>query len=83
LLTQGRKDRKVRQISLAVLASLRENREVLKLFALRLTSHDTRLKLVMLGLDGIMETVIPPTDPEQYLSDSRFQYWGTIEDLVL
>jgi hypothetical protein len=46
-------------------------------------NRDTRLWLVMFDLDGIMETAFPPTDPERYLSDSRFQYLGTIEDLVL
>ncbi len=46
-------------------------------------NHDAGLWLVMFGLDGIMETAFPPTDPEQYLSDSRFQYLGTIEDFAL
>lgn len=46
-------------------------------------NHETGLWLVMFDLDGIMETAFPPTDPGQYLSDSRFQYLGTIEDFVL
>lgn len=46
-------------------------------------NHETGLWVVMFGLDGIMETAFPLTDPEQYLSDSRFQYLGTIKDFTL
>lgn len=39
--------------------------------------------LVMMGLDGIMETAFPPEDPETYLADRRFARLGTLEDLGL
>jgi hypothetical protein len=39
--------------------------------------------LVMLGLDGIMETAFPPEDPATYLANLRFQRLGTLEELGL
>ena len=39
--------------------------------------------LVMLGLDGIMETAFPPDDPETYLAHSQFTRLGTLEGLGL
>jgi hypothetical protein len=39
--------------------------------------------LVMVGLDGVMETAFPPEDPETYLSNLRFQRLGTQEELGL
>jgi hypothetical protein len=38
--------------------------------------------LVMFGLNGVMETAFPPTDPEEYLADPRFQYLGKMEELT-
>jgi hypothetical protein len=35
--------------------------------------------LVMLGLDGIMETAFPPEDPETYLAGPQFQRLGSLE----
>ena len=39
--------------------------------------------LVMLGLDGIMETAFPSEDPATYLANLRFQRLGTLEELGL
>ena len=39
--------------------------------------------LVMLGLDGIMETAFPPEDLETYLANARFTRLGTLEELGL
>ena len=38
--------------------------------------------LVMFGMDGIMETAFPPTDPMHYLSDPRFHYLGTMQEVL-
>lgn len=40
-------------------------------------------RLVMVGLDGVMETAFPPEDPETYLANLRFQRLGTLEELGL
>jgi hypothetical protein len=37
--------------------------------------------LVMLGLDGIMETAFPPEDVEMYLGNPHFSRLGTLEEL--
>ena len=37
--------------------------------------------LVMIGLDGIMETAFPPNDPETYLADPAYVYVGMLEEL--
>jgi hypothetical protein len=37
--------------------------------------------LVMIGLDGVMETAFPPDDPEDYLADPAFIYVGVMEEL--
>ena len=39
--------------------------------------------LVMMGLDGLMETAFPPEEPETYLANRRFQQMGTLEELGL
>jgi hypothetical protein len=39
--------------------------------------------LVIVDLDGIMETAFPPEDPETYLANLRFQRLGTLEELGL
>jgi hypothetical protein len=39
--------------------------------------------LVMLSLEGLMETAFPPALPEQYLADPRFTRLGTLEELGL
>lgn len=38
--------------------------------------------LVMFNLDGIMETAFPPTDVEEYLSDSRFAFLGLMQEIL-
>ncbi len=37
--------------------------------------------LVMMGLNGIMETAFPPADPDTYLANSQFRRLGTLEEL--
>ncbi len=44
--------------------------------------HRAEYWLVMFSIDGIMETAFPPTDIDEYLSDSRFQYLGTVQELL-
>ncbi len=44
--------------------------------------YENEYWLVMFSLDGIMETAFPPTDPLTYLSDPRFRYIGTIQELL-
>ena len=39
--------------------------------------------LVMVALDGVMETAFPPEDLETYLANLRFQRLGTLEELGL
>lgn len=39
--------------------------------------------LVMLGMDGVMETAFPPADSAMYLGDPRFTRLGTLEELGL
>lgn len=38
--------------------------------------------LVMFSVDGIMETAFPPTFVDQYLADPRFQYVGTLQEVL-
>lgn len=38
--------------------------------------------LVMFGLNGIMETAFPPSDPESYLADPRFEYVGVLQEVL-
>jgi hypothetical protein len=37
--------------------------------------------LVMLGVDGLMETAFPPEDPAMYLAAPRFTRVDTLEEL--
>lgn len=46
-------------------------------------NHGRHRWLVMFNLAGIMETAFPPTDPDEYLADPRFQRMGTIQELIL
>ena len=41
------------------------------------------LWLVMLGIDGVMETAFPPEDLPTYLADPRFTRLGTMEELAV
>jgi len=38
--------------------------------------------LVMLSLDGLMETAFPPENPETYLANPQFHRLGTLEELA-
>jgi hypothetical protein len=42
---------------------------------------DNKLWLVMMGINGVLETAFPPDDPESYLADSSFVYLGLLSDL--
>lgn len=44
--------------------------------------HEGRRWLVMFSLSGIMETAFPPSAPDEYLADPRFQYLGTVQELL-
>jgi hypothetical protein len=44
--------------------------------------HQGDLWLVMFGLSGIMETAFPPSDPESYLADPRFDYVGVLQEVL-
>ena len=37
--------------------------------------------LVMLGLDGVMETAFPPEDADTYLANPQFLQLGTLEEI--
>ncbi len=41
-----------------------------------------RAALVMMGLDGVLETAFPPKEPESYLANSMFIYVGLVKDLL-
>lgn len=41
-----------------------------------------RLWLVMMRIDGILETSFPPDDPEKYLNNNYFTYLGIMEELL-
>jgi hypothetical protein len=41
-----------------------------------------RLWLVMMRMDGILETSFPPDDPEKYLNNNYFTYLGIMEELL-
>ena len=41
-----------------------------------------KLWLVMIGIDGILETAFPPENPSNYLSNSNFIYIGVLEELL-
>jgi hypothetical protein len=40
-----------------------------------------RVWLVMIGLNGLMETAFPPNDPETYLADPAYVYVGDLKEL--
>jgi hypothetical protein len=42
---------------------------------------DGSLWLVMLDLDGVMETAFPPEDPDTYLANPQFLRLGTLEEI--
>jgi hypothetical protein len=44
--------------------------------------HEERQWLVIFSLAGVMETAFPPTYPEEYLADPRFQLLGTVRELL-
>ncbi len=38
--------------------------------------------LVMIGMDGVMETAFPPDDPDTYLSDAHFTHLGALQEWI-
>ncbi len=48
-----------------------------------IASHQRgKVWLVMFNMDGIMETAFPPTFPDQYLADPRFNYVGSLHEVL-
>jgi hypothetical protein len=43
---------------------------------------ENRLWLVMIGIDGILETAFPPNNADRYLINNPFVYLGVLEELV-
>lgn len=46
------------------------------------SSVNNTIWLVMMGLDGVLETAFPPKEPESYLANSMFIYVGLVKDLL-
>jgi hypothetical protein len=46
------------------------------------SSIDNTIWLVMMGVDGVLETAFPPKEPESYLANSMFIYVGLVKDLL-
>ncbi len=46
------------------------------------TEYEYKTWLVMLSISGILETAFPPTNPEEYLADQRFLYYGLLSELL-
>jgi hypothetical protein len=44
--------------------------------------QNRRRWLVMCGINGVIETAFPPTDPEEYLADPRFHYLGKSWEII-
>ncbi|NES97310.1 MAG: hypothetical protein F6K32_19225 [Desertifilum sp. SIO1I2] len=44
---------------------------------------ENKVWLVMIGLDGVLETAFPPDNPERYLSQPQFFYWGSVQELKI
>lgn len=42
---------------------------------------DQVIWLVMITMDGVLETAFPPDSPEKYLSNPSFSYIGQLGDL--
>lgn len=47
------------------------------------TNLEGKIWLVMIGLDGVLETAFPPDDPESYLANSAFVYLGSAKELEI
>ena len=43
---------------------------------------EDRLWLVMMSMDGILETSFPPDNPSEYLNSNYFVYLGIMEELL-
>jgi len=46
------------------------------------STYENQRWLVMVGIDGVMETAFPPTEPDEYLADSRFQLLGKLQEIM-
>ncbi|MCY7369092.1 MAG: hypothetical protein LH474_13180 [Chamaesiphon sp.] len=46
------------------------------------TIVEDRLWLVMMGIDGVMETAFPPDNPDKYLNKTAFVYLRILEELL-
>ncbi len=46
--------------------------------------HKGRTWLVMISLEGILETAFPPDDPEAYFGqEPRYQRLGSLKEIIL
>jgi hypothetical protein len=45
------------------------------------TQVEQNIWLVMITINGVLETAFPPDSPEEYLSNSSFSYIGRLGDL--
>jgi hypothetical protein len=46
------------------------------------STYEQKIWLVMFSLSGILETAFPPTNLEEYLSDERFHYQGSLQEFL-
>lgn len=44
---------------------------------------ENKIWLVIIGLDGVLDTAFPPDDPESYLAKSEFVYLGSFKELEI
>jgi hypothetical protein len=54
-----------------------------KIYPTLVANVENQLWLVMIGLDGVLETAFPPNDPEGYLSNRGFNNLGSVKELEI
>lgn len=54
-----------------------------RIYPTLVTNVENKIWLVMIGLNGVLETAFPPDDPESYLANSAFVYLGLVKDLEI
>lgn len=52
-----------------------------RIYPTLIANVENKIWLVMIGLDGVLETAFPPDDLENYLANSAFVYLGLVKDL--
>lgn len=74
----------------AVIANIKSNRKAnvyayiydLVIYPTLTAMVEDRLWLVMMRMDGILETSFPPDNPSEYLNSNYFVYLGIMEELL-